>query len=316
MLNQDSNEEHNRVNCEKLISVVIPTHNRAELLPRAINSVLRQTYSNIEIIIVSDGSTDNTKEVVKKIAAHDNRVKYIEYYPPRGGNVARNIGINEAKGVFIAFLDDDDEWFPEKLWKQMEIANNQDIGLVYTGANIIYVSENIQYLFHPTANGNLSRKILLDNYIGTTSTVIIKRSVLEEVGLFDEKLQALQDYELWIRICQATNVGVVQEALINYYNYTGKKQISAVTKKYENSFKYINEKHKNLIQSLSDEELKKKQCNEWFLLGNKAMRNGEKKLARKYMMMINKSCFSKKAIAYYILSFFNYKYILKLRSKL
>ena len=115
----------------ELVSVVIPTHNRADLLPRAIDSVLNQTYSNFEIIVVSDGSTDNTEEVVKSYSDKDSRIRFIGYSPARGGNIARNTGIEAAKGEYVAFLDDDDEWMPEKLKKQIKVMeSNPDIGLV------------------------------------------------------------------------------------------------------------------------------------------------------------------------------------------
>ena len=96
------------------ISVIIPTHNRADLLPRAIKSVQDQTRAVDEIIVVSDGSTDNTEETVKKIAEQDSRIQLIAYYPGHNGNYARNRGIEAATGEFIAFLDDDDEWLPRK----------------------------------------------------------------------------------------------------------------------------------------------------------------------------------------------------------
>lgn len=129
-----------------LVSVVIPTHNRADLLPRAINSVLKQTYTNIEVIIVSDGSTDNTRDVVDSFIKNDDRVKFIEYTPSKGGNVARNKGIEASTGEYIAFLDDDDEWLLEKLKKQVEIIeSDKEIGLVYTGSRIIYVNEKVEY---------------------------------------------------------------------------------------------------------------------------------------------------------------------------
>ena len=96
------------------ISVIIPTHNRADILPRAIKSIQNQTRSVDEIIVVSDGSTDNTDEVVKEFAAKDDRIQLIEYHPGHNGNYARNKGLEAATGQFIAFLDDDDEWLPRK----------------------------------------------------------------------------------------------------------------------------------------------------------------------------------------------------------
>src|SRR5699024_12380222 len=100
-----------------LISIVIPTHNRSELLVRAVDSVIYQTFKDSEIIVVSNGSTDNTDEVMSKY--EDKRINYISYRIAQGGNAARNKGIKAAKFDYIAFLDDDDEWHPEKLQKQL-----------------------------------------------------------------------------------------------------------------------------------------------------------------------------------------------------
>jgi len=300
-----------------MISVVIPTHNRADLLERAVKSVLNQTYKEFEIIVVSDGSSDNTDEVVERLKDNDERIKYISYHPGKGGNVARNTGIEEANYDYIAFLDDDDEWLPEKLQKQIDLMyHDEKIGLVYTGAHIIYVNEKVEYNSISREAGDLSRRIMINNCIGTTSTVLLRKSVLQKSGKFDVELSALQDFDLWIRVCQHTNVGVVSEPMINYYNYLGKKQVSAVTKKYIDAFTYINEKYKAQLINLNERELREKQIAENLLLANKAMRNNEAKLARQYLLKIMKSGFSKKSLAYYLMSFTSYKTVLKIRSKL
>lgn len=299
----------------ELVSVVIPTHNRADLLPRAIDSVLNQTYSNFEIIVVSDGSTDNTEEVVKSYSDKDSRIRFIGYSPARGGNIARNTGIVAAKGEYVAFLDDDDEWMPAKLEKQINVMESDNrIGLVYTGVNIIYVNEGLRYSFIGESKGDLSKEILLDNHIGTTSTVMVRKMILEETGAFDEKLKALQDFELWIRVCQKCLIGLVPEELINYYNYTGTNQVSSSTQKYIDAFSYINTKHKSLLNELTTNQMSIKKMNECMLLANKAMRNGDSKLTRKYCVQALKYGLCKSALVYWVLSFTSFKTVLKIRS--
>lgn len=299
----------------ELVSVVIPTHNRADLLPRAIDSVLNQTYSNFEIIVVSDGSTDNTEEVVKSYSDKDSRIRFIGYSPARGGNIARNTGIEAAKGEYVAFLDDDDEWMPAKLEKQINVMESDNrIGLVYTGVNIIYVNEGLRYSFIGESKGDLSKEILLDNHIGTTSTVMVRKMILEETGAFDEKLKALQDFELWIRVCQKCLIGLVPEELINYYNYTGTNQVSSSTQKYIDAFSYINTKHKSLLNELTTNQMSIKKMNECMLLANKAMRNGDSKLTRKYCVQALKYGLCKSALVYWVLSFTSFKTVLKIRS--
>ena len=297
-----------------MISVIIPTYNRVDLLKRAIKSIQNQTYKDIEIIIVSDGSTDNTKEFVRSVMKFDNRISFFDYFPSKGANIARNIGIEKAKGEYISFLDDDDEWLPTKLEDQLKIFNyNKKIGLVYTGINIIYIKEKISYTSLPNEEGNLSDRILIDNVIGTTSSVIIKAEILKEVGIFDVNLNALQDWDLWIRICQKTEVGVVKKCLINYYNYTDKKQISSNTLKYEESIRYIELKYKDYYKNLDNKSFLRKKFCDYKLLANKNLRNNNKKIARKYCFEAMKYHFNIILLYIYILSFFDFKVSLKLR---
>lgn len=298
-----------------MISVVIPTHNRADLLPRAIESAQKQTYRDIEIIVVSDGSTDDTDSVVEKIKAEDNRIKYCPYSPGHGGNYARNYGVEQAGGEYVAFLDDDDEWLPTKLEKQLNLFEaDSNMVLAYTGVNVIYVNEKINYSFIPKDQGDLSRKVLLGNCIGSTSTAMVKKSVFEKSGVFDNDLDALQDFDLWIRVVQHGTVGVVSEELINYYNYRGTKQVSAVTSKYERAFDYINNKYKDMFASLSEKEAKQKRISEYTLLGNKAIRNRDGKTARRYYKKLLRTQFSPKHLIFYLLGFTNYELILRLRN--
>ena len=297
-----------------MISVIIPTHNRDYLIRRAINSVLCQDYSDIEIIVISDGSTDKTNEIVEEISQYDNRVKFIHYEPSQGSNYARNVGIDNSKGEYIAFLDDDDEWVENKLMKQWKMLNSdQELGFIYTGVRCIYVNEGIEYLSIPYKSGNLANSILLGNCIGTTSSAIVRREVLEEIGKFDLNLKALQDYDLWIRICQVTKVGVISEALVKYYNYTNGIQISSITDKYEKAFEYINNKYKNKYSCLTKSEIKDKKLNEIFCLCNKTMRNGEKTKAINYALRGIKTKPCPKSFIYLILTLLSYKMVLKIR---
>lgn len=299
-----------------MVSVVIPTHNRVDMLMNAVKSVQNQTFHNIEIIVVSDASTDNTETAINEIKKKDDRVKYIRLDTPQGGNVARNRGIEESQGVYIAFLDDDDEWLPEKIELQLkEFEKNESTGLVYSGVHIIYHIEKIEYNTKARDHGDLSKRILIDNCIGTTSCVICKKSILDIVGGFDPELQALQDYDLWIRICQSCDVGIVETELINYNNYTNSKQISGSTERYERAIERINEKYSSLFSKLSTEERNRKNINDYLLLSNKALRNGNPKAGRKYIVnAIKKGCFIKGTVLYF-LSFFSYSTILKFRSK-
>ena len=298
------------------LSVIIPTHNRVDLLSRAIKSVQDQTISDIEIIVVSDGSTDGTDELMKSLSEKDERIRYYYYSPAKGGNYARNWGIQKSTADFVVFLDDDDVWLPTKLEEQLAVVNSSEsIGLVYTGINAIYVNEGVTYSSLPSKTGDLSKEILLSNYIGSTSTVLIRKSVFEKAGVFDEELKALQDYDLWIRIAQVTEIGAVKKELVDYYNYRGGKgQVSSVTSKYEEAFQHINKKYETLLANLSPEQRVQKLVFEKFLLGNKAMRNNDPRTARSYFRSIMDVKFNLKALIYYFLTFTNFKTVLKFRT--
>ena len=297
------------------ISVVIPTHNRSDVLPRAIKSIQTQTYKVDEIIVVSDGSTDDTEEVVSSLMADDPRIHFINYYPGINGNYARNKGIEFASGDIIGFLDDDDEWLPHKVKKQMEVFHSDpSIGLVYSGQNCIFEDLKICYQTKPSWKGDLSHRIFVHNDIGTTSQVMIRSSILKQTGLFDEKLSALQDYDLWIRCCQITKVGFVYEPCINYYNSIGRKQVSGNTDKFLSSMETILEKYKNIIGEFDENYQKEVYAGRKISIAQRNLRNNDGKNARKYLKESWKIRPSKKVILMYIGSFFSYKTILKVRS--
>ncbi len=296
-----------------MVSAIITTHNRCNLLNRAIQSVLNQTYKNLELIVVADGCTDGTDSLMKKYES-EKRIRYIRYSPAKGGNYARNNGIQNSHGEFIAFLDDDDEWLPEKLELQVaKIKEDPECVLVYTGIRVVYVKECIEYSSIPKANGDLSKVLLFGNIIGSTSTPLIKKRVLDNSGLFDEQLDALQDYDLWLRISTFGKIFTISKEMVKYYNYTTEKQVSATTNKYVDAIAYINKKYSKRTDYLSPKEKIIKESGEYYLLANKAMRNNNKDLSRSYFIKALRVRFSLKYLIYYIFTFTSYKMLLKFR---
>lgn len=299
-----------------MISVVIPTHNRSTLLSRALESVLNQTFKDVEIIIVSDGSTDNTDEIVGDYQKKHGNIKFIEINPGKGANNARNKGIEASKGDYIAFLDDDDEWEPEKLEYQMNVFNSDDsVGLVYTGIKVIYVKEDITYYSMSGYKGDLSKEILLKNVIGATPSVMVRKAVLEKSGYFDYDMPAKQDYDLWIRICQISKVGFVDKPLVNYYNYSGEKQISLSTEKHEKAIEIIDSKYQDLFNRLSDSEVKTQRSNYNISIANIALRNNNKRLGLKYSFKAFKSKPNLKNCVYLLSIPIPFKVLLKIKNK-
>ncbi len=197
-----------------LVSVVIPAYN-AIYVRDAIVSILNQTHPDLEVIVVDDGSPGDS---IQRICAEFPEVRYIRQ-ANAGPSAGRNRGIREAKGEWIAFLDDDDTWLPQKIEKQLALIAESDarekIGLVYTG----------QYLFHDKtefgskvdeANGMIYPYLLFGNFIGTCSSVMIPKHVFEKVGFYDESLICSQDFELYLRIAREFEVRSVSEPLIRY----------------------------------------------------------------------------------------------------
>ncbi len=210
-----------------LVSAVISTYKRSpEMVKRAAESVLNQTYKDIELIIVDDSPSDyDLRDDVKNMAESLNgNVKYIRHEKNLGACAARNTGIQLANGEFIAFLDDDDEWLPEKIEKQIKKFVNEDVALVYCGnytinsANNEKIISNTQY-----HNGYVFDILIFDNFISSCSYPLIRKSVIKELGGFDIKMPAAQDLELWLRIAKKYKIDYVPEPLVNYYIHDGEK---------------------------------------------------------------------------------------------
>jgi glycosyltransferase involved in cell wall biosynthesis len=189
-----------------LVSVIIPTHNRASMLPRAIRSVQRQTYPHLEIIVIDDASVDNTPEVVKSF--EDPRIHYIRHDTNRGGSASRNTGIRAATGEYIAFLDDDDEWEPEKTEEQLKVIRDYDAVTCTSFPSSSDVSK-------------LSSKktVELDELLqgkftyGGTGVLMAKENVLKQT-MFDESLPRCQDWDLFIRIAMNYKIAYLNKPLL------------------------------------------------------------------------------------------------------
>jgi glycosyltransferase involved in cell wall biosynthesis len=200
-----------------LISAIIPSYNSARFVPQAVQSVLEQTYSPVEVIVVDDGSTDNTREC---LVPYKDRIRYI--YQSNGGlSKARNHGINEAQGDLIAFLDADDQWLPEKLQKQWEcLRENPDTPFVHTDLYRLYEPSGSivhKYRDRKRFSGYCYNEFFWGNAV-IPSTVLVTRQCLEEIGQFDEEIRgaSTQDLDLWIRIARCFPLSYLDEPLVLY----------------------------------------------------------------------------------------------------
>lgn len=234
-----------------LVTAVITTHNRQDLLVRAVKSVLSQTYKNLELIVVDDASDERADELLKEF-----NLKYI-YIPKeesKGGNHARNTGILAAKGEYIAFLDDDDYWLPMKIEEQMAVMEEKQCELVYcpftqeivNGKDITYIHMSPE----PYKSGDMSKKILY-TICTNTSCILVKRSALIQIGMFNESLRFWQEYELTIRLAQRGPFYYAWKDLVVYrIDKNDTKRLTNKFYEWQDTVKQIHKIHHSLYETL------------------------------------------------------------------
>ena len=201
------------------VSVIIPTYNRAEFLRSAIESALKQTFTDIEIIVSDDKSTDHTQELVESFK--DRRIKYVLNEGNQGPSAARNTAILTSKGEYIAFLDDDDEWLPYKLQRQVEVLDRSQPNFCGVYSNRLFIDRKSGKVLSDNPGtkqlqGNLLYQLMIKSPIHT-STVVIRKSCLDEIGLFDETISYMEDRDLWIRLSMHWDFEYITEPLTKAY---------------------------------------------------------------------------------------------------
>ncbi|MFW9825572.1 MAG: glycosyltransferase family 2 protein [Candidatus Thorarchaeota archaeon] len=208
-------------NNKKTVSCIIPTYNRQELISQAIESVISQTYKNLEIIVVNDASQDETEFVVKKYMKNDRRIKYVKNLTNLGGGGSRNVGIKVAKGDFVAFLDDDDKWLDAKIERQVRSIESLDAVMC---ACIKNGKKRLKKNVKKTVDLSDLRKG--NNYTGGTSILMAKVPVMKDI-MFDDNLPNYQDWDLLIRLAEKYKIGYLNEALVLYNDHNQKRITNA-----------------------------------------------------------------------------------------
>lgn len=201
-----------------LVSVIIPTYNRGNLLHETIDSVLKQTYTNLELIVVDNNSTDNTDQIINNY--NEPRIKYFKNNNYGVISVNRNYGIRRACGEYICFCDSDDLWEKEKIETQVVfMEDHQEIEFCCTNGKVIDENNIVKkdYFKKTPPNVITFRKLITHNYIATLS-VMIRRKVISDIGLFDETkpLSGIEDLHFWLRIAQNSQVHFIPEFLFKY----------------------------------------------------------------------------------------------------
>ncbi|MFE5324758.1 glycosyltransferase family 2 protein [Paenibacillus sp. NPDC056579] len=226
-----------------MISVILPTYNREKVLLRSINSILNQTYREIELIVIDDNSNDNTENLIKEIK--DDRIIYIKQDRNYGASVARNKGIEIARGEYVAFQDSDDEWFPTKLEEQLEFLKTTNSDVVF--CSYCRNTNGLKEIIKPPMfrMEEIHQKILWGNFIGTP-TIFSKRQCFVNEQ-FDCNLSRFQDWEVMMRITNKYKVVFLDKILINVY-----VQTDSITNNYSkavDSLKLIIKKNKDILDN-------------------------------------------------------------------
>lgn len=259
-----------------VVTVVLPTYNRGDIITASIQSVLDQTYTDFELIVVDDASTDDTDEVVGTF--DDNRITYLEHDENKGAPAARNTGIEASEGGYVAFQDSDDEWDPHKLERQMEAfhAASESVGVVYTGMRRIRDDKvaSTPYPGVEPTEGDIRPSLCRQNFI-PTQVALVRRECFERVGTFDENAWPLSDWELWIRISKQFQFEFVDEHLV-----TGEVRGDSISRDQRalvRARKRIIDKHRGYFDDAS-------LARHSFFVGHGSMKLKRAREARKYLL--------------------------------
>lgn len=268
-----------------MISVIIPSYNSDKYIGEAIRSVLRQTCTDYEIIVIDDGSTDRTREIIEN---NFPKVRYF-YIPNQGVSRARNYGIQMARGEFIAFLDADDLWLPEKLEKQLNVFNaDKELMLVFTehqvfDANGFWKAKSSKK--KRLMRGDVVKNIFLYSHV-TTSTVTVRRHAFQETGFFEEDLKAAEDDNLWMRIALKFRIHLLDEVLVHYRwteNSLSRSAINLLAGVLKN-VELIENKYPELRKRLGRSNIRRKKSEIYSSQGYHLFSSGDYTMARRYYL--------------------------------
>ncbi|MFA5118286.1 MAG: glycosyltransferase [Candidatus Omnitrophota bacterium] len=296
-----------------LVSVIIPTYNYGKFIFEALDSVLKQTYNDLEIIVVDDDSTDNTREIVTRYVKElPGTLTYI-FQKNKGPGAARNTGIARARGGYVAFLDADDIWLPGKLQLQIEVFRScSDVGFVHTDNSLFSSTGPINnYRFGITAESQMSGNIfpyLLRECIVRTSTVLIKKSCVAKVGLFEETYSG-EDYDYWLRTAKICKAGYIGEALVRCREHPEHLVRRDINKTYTNVRRVIRNTIQRFPEIQNDPEcrigLRFREAKCYFEIGYHYFCQGELQEARKNFWVSLQHKFSMSVVKYLLLACVN-----------
>lgn len=243
---------------QSLVSVIIPTYSRPDNICRAIDSVLAQTYKNIEIIVVDDNGEDSPHQLETQKVLDDyikqGKIIYLKHDVNKNGSAARNTGYHYSKGLYLTFLDDDDEIHPLKIEKQVDSLENSGgkYGMSYVGCKIIR-NDKVERTIEAKKSGNLMKDMLLGEWgVGSGSNLLIRREAVDKVGGYDESFMRHQDVEFTLRLFRYYEIVGVNEVLLTKHNDTKPRRPGAQAY-YNNVEKHFLQKFRSDISGLPKE---------------------------------------------------------------
>ena len=230
----------------KVTAIITSYKREAEIVKRAVDSILNQTFSDVEVLVVDDNGSDSGYSAELKKLCEEKNITYLTQGANKGACSARNYGISHASGEYVGFLDDDDEWMPEKIEKQLKaFEEHPEAGLVYCRGNI--VNEDTHEITGVYNENNIKNDLtfqdmLTKDYVGSTSQPLIRKACFDEVGGFWEEQPARQDYEMWLRIAQKYALVGIEDVLFVHNMHSG-EQISRSSEKSYRGYKNILERY-------------------------------------------------------------------------
>ncbi|MBN1649500.1 MAG: glycosyltransferase family 2 protein [Spirochaetales bacterium] len=265
-----------------LISVIIPTHMRNDLLKTALRSVLAQTFTDYEVIVVDDTPEKTAQALIRQMTQKETvKITYL-HNPDPGAPKSRNLGAAHAAGKYLAFLDDDDYWYSDKLALQVNELSETGpgVGMVYTGIDIEVQPFNIVYSSIPALSGDLYKQLLFRNSVGVTITPLIEKRLFIMAGGFDIQLKARMDYDLWIRLARLGKIAVVPKALARSVIRINLKRISSSIDGIRESMEQIDRKYADDIETLfTAAEKKNRQIEGFRFIASQAVKLNNRKQA-------------------------------------
>jgi len=236
-----------------LVSTIIPTYNRAHVLGCAVQSVLNQTYRNFELLIIDDGSVDNTEEIVN--AFDDSRIYLYKHDKNLGQTAALNTGLLIAKGKYIAFLDSDDEWLPQMLEKQVRVFREDDsLGVVYTWAGTYRAGGVLKPVVKFSSRGYINKQALIQGYVSHMITMMVKKTCYDSVGLLDINFDNCNDDDICLRLAREYRFGLIPEILAIVHD-DGGSQITKDSKSYADGWWRLFTKHEKEIRRVCGDRI-------------------------------------------------------------